>query len=34
MGWLSVLLIAIAAFLFYKTGHLALMVLGIPPVSG
>jgi len=29
MGWLPVLLSAIAAFLFYKTGHHILMILAI-----
>jgi hypothetical protein len=34
MGWLSILLSAIAAFLFYKTGHLALMILSIIAALG
>ena len=29
MGFLSVLISAVAAFLFYITGHLALMILAI-----
>lgn len=34
MGWLSILLSAIAAILFYRTGHLALMVFAIIAVLG
>jgi len=34
MGWLSVLLSAIAAFLFYKTGHIVLMILAIIAALG
>jgi hypothetical protein len=34
MGWLPVLLGAIAAFLFYKTGHIALMILAIVAALG
>ncbi len=34
MGFLSVLINAVAAFLFYITGHLALMILAIIAVFG
>jgi len=34
MGWLSVLLSAIAAFLFYKTGRFALTILAIIAALG
>ncbi len=34
MGFLSVLIGAVAAFLFYITGHLALMILAILVVFG
>jgi len=34
MGYLSVLIGAVAAFLFYITGHLALMILAIIVVFG
>jgi hypothetical protein len=34
MGFLSVLISAVAAFLFYITGHLALMILAIIMVFG
>jgi len=34
MGWLSVLLSAVAAFLFYRSGHMALMILAIIAVLG
>lgn len=34
MGWLSVLLSGIAAFLLFKTGHTALMILAIIAAVG
>ena len=34
MGYLSVLIGAVAAFLFYITGHLALMILAIIVIFG
>ena len=34
MGFLSVLIVAVDAFLFYITGHLALMILAIIVVFG
>ncbi len=34
MGWLSVLLSSIAAFLLFKTGHTALMILSVVAAVG
>ncbi|MGD1153669.1 MAG: hypothetical protein ABR911_12475 [Syntrophales bacterium] len=34
MGFLSVLISAVAAFLFYITGHIALMILAVIMVFG
>jgi len=34
MGWLSILLSAVAAFLLFRTGHLILMILAIVAAVG